>query len=219
MVTFSCPILIAVDYCRLEGVVLGMVKKTSVWGDGDHDHFEYLLLSSVYLCLAGGALICHCALTRLNKSRTFALYFLIMLLMISFVPQMSCFSPHAFLCAALLTLAVVGGIQHVLTLSCVELFPSYIRGTALGFVFAGGFLGALFGPYVDLLINAGTLKSVYGVFYVVCGTLAVLINRGVADTQHVKVVDSEVSYGMGEPEFSGKDGLEQMSADSFRLGS
>ena len=185
MVTFSSPIMITADYCAL-GAALHL--RLSDLRE-DSDHFEYLLLSAIYISLMTGSVLAHWTLVK-KRPRAASLYVLFVLLLISMIPQMQCFMTGLLLAGALLSMIVVGAILHIQTLLIIEMFPTYVRGTAFGVIYAATFLGTLYGPYVDVLISAGSLKSVYAVFFVLSATTAVLVNRGISDTQNNKIADN-----------------------------
>ena len=188
MITFSSPIMIAADYCSLGGAL--NLEQTDLWEESDH--FQYLLLSITYFSLFIGSLLSHFTLVR-NRSRSVSLYFLFVLLLVTLIPQMQCFTTGLLLFSAVLTMGVVGAILHIQTLLIIEMFPTYIRGAAFGVIYAATFMGTLYGPYVDILMNAGSLKSVYAVFFVLSATTAVLINGGIggsSDTQTNKIFDN-----------------------------
>ena len=185
MVTFSSPIMIAADYCSL-GQVLHL-RQSDLWDESDN--FEYVLLSIIYISLVAGSILAHYTLVK-KKSRAVSLYLLFILLLLTFIPQMQCFKTGLLLFSALVTMVIVGAILQIQTLLIIELFPTYVRGAAFGVVYAAAFLGTLYGPYVDILIGAGSLKSVYAVFFVLSGTTAVLINRGISETQNNKIFDN-----------------------------
>ena len=185
MVTFSSPIMIAADYCSL-GHVLHIRQSDLLEGS---DHFEYLLLGIIYICLVTGSILAHYTLVK-KRSRAVSLYLLFTLLLLTFIPQMQCFKTGLLLFSVLVTMVVVGAILQIHTLLLIELFPTYVRGAAFGVVYAAAFLGTLYGPYVDILMGAGSLRSVYAVFFVLSATTAVLINRGIPETPNNKIFDN-----------------------------
>jgi hypothetical protein len=202
MITFSSPIMIAADYCSL-GTQLHL-NQAKLWAESDH--FEYLLLTAVYLSLSVGSVLAHNALAN-KTSRTTAIYILLAMLIFSIIPQMQCITMEFLLASALFTIIVVGALHHIQTLLIIEMFPTYIRGAAFGVVYAATFLGTLYGPYVDIMMKAGSLKSVYAVFFVLSATTAVLVNGAISSCQYNKIYDSkdDVTGIMESYEFSSND--------------
>lgn len=60
-----------------------------------------------------------------------------------------------------------------------------------GIVYGGANIGALFGPYADLFIEAGDLRSVFIMFIVLIIVQSVLVSKGVMDTEHLGLFENK----------------------------
>ena len=195
MITFATTLMVSCNYCSIN---------TLLQHDTTSDKFEYLILTLTYLGLSVGSILTHNVISVTNApsnsssgrytNRKKSLIILLALLLVTFVPQMYCINPYLLIVSMVTTLFALGGIYHLLSLVIIEIFPTYIRCTAVGITLSVAFLGNLFGPYVGFFINAGSLKSIYIMFYGGILVTIILVSRSITNTENLKLFETKEDH-------------------------